>query len=116
MATILAKQTRQPGTIDSGNTPVSNVSANTNYILTALMDAVDIADATLTIGFKLFLDTQLVRDETWTCGAKDKNGNFVPPIFSYSTGSILPTTFRAVITLPRRISFGLDLTTSLVVP
>jgi hypothetical protein len=56
-----------------------------------------------------------VRDETWTCGAKDRHGNFMAPTFSYSTGAFLPTTARGQVTLPKRISFGLDLTLGSVV-
>jgi hypothetical protein len=116
MATILAKQQRQPGTIDSGNVSVAGqVTANTNYTFTALMDAVDIQDPTLVLRFVLSLDAQVVRDETWTCGAKDRHGNFMAPTFSYSTGAFLPTTARGQVTLPKRISFGLDLTLGSVV-
>jgi hypothetical protein len=116
VAVILPKQNRNAGTIDTGNVSVAGqVQPTTNYIFTALMDAADIADPTLVLRFILSLDAQVVRDETWTCGAKDRHGAFMAPSFSYSTGAFLPTTARGQVTLPKRISFGLDLTLGSVV-
>jgi hypothetical protein len=115
MTVVLNQSQRGPGLLDSGNIAVPGAQPQTNYIFTALMAAADIADPTLTITFQMFLDNSLVRDIQWTGGIVGKNGAFREPSFSYSTADIVPSTARVTVSLPKKISFGLDLTTDLIV-
>jgi hypothetical protein len=110
MTVVLNQSQRGPGLLDSGNIAVPGAQPTTNYIFTALMNAADVSDSTLTITFQMFLDSELVRDIQWTGGIIGRDGAFVVPSFSYATSSKIPSTARLTVFLPKKISFGLDLT------
>lgn len=120
MAVVAAQQNRGPGVVDTGTLDLAvvlgaPVQPNTLYIGTAIMDAADLADPTLTFPFQLWLDGQLVRDETWSGGVLDKNGNPSPPRFGWGQSgvdAVAMTTARIVLDLPKRIRIGLDVSTT----
>lgn len=111
MTVILAKQNRS-GPLDSGDINVAGqVNANTKYTFTALMNHADIVDPTLVLDFALFIDGALVYPYQWVGNTPDRDGVARAPTFFVSTGTPpLPTTVRLTVTLPRSLSFGLDLT------
>lgn len=110
MTVIAPKQLRGPGTVGVTQAATGAIP-NTSYHFLALMDAADIADPTLTITLRLFLDARLVwGSNNWTCGVVDRHGAPVTPNFFYSCPQTPPTNFRAEVDLPKAINIGLDVT------
>lgn len=108
MAVIAPKQNRGPGLVGVTR-PATNAQPNTLYRFTALMDAADTEDPTLTLtGLKLLLDSRIVWQGDWTCGQTDRTGNPSPPHFTYMCPQAPPTDFRVEVTLPRVVNIGLD--------
>jgi hypothetical protein len=117
MATVLPFRQQQAGVLDTGNVDVAALRGNkapqpnTAYVIAATMDAADLADTALHIQMDLYLDSQLVYPLAWTGGVRGRNGAIRVPSIRYSTGSILPTTVRLTVNLPRALRFGLDVST-----
>lgn len=109
MAVIAPKQSRGPGTVGVTR-PATNAHPSTQYQFTALMDAADIQDVSLVIGIRLLLDARIVWQGDWNCGAKDRNGAFIAPNFTYACPESPPTNFRVEADLPRAVNLGLDVT------
>lgn len=120
MTVVAPRTNRGPGLVDTGTQNIEAVLgapavAGTEYRLTAIMQAADIADPTLTIGFEMYLDGLLVRQGDWTCGTRDRHGNMMAPYFTYSMGGTPATTVRVTANLPRQVSFGLDVSLGTVI-
>lgn len=119
MTVVLPQQTRGPGTLDSGWLDVSaRIHPGVVYSLTALMAAADALDPTLTLtGLTLQVaDTAaganarvVVGPSAWTGGRTDRQGNPFPPTMSWSSGDAPRPFLRGTVTLPRAVSFGVDL-------
>jgi hypothetical protein len=111
MAIVAPKTLRGPGTVDVTR-PATGAQAGSLYVFTALMDAADIADATLVLQqVSLSLDDRTVYGPVdLPCGTKDRNGRFAAPNFAYSAPEAPPANFTVSVTLPRQCNLGLDIT------
>jgi hypothetical protein len=113
VAVIAAKQLRGvapfPNTVGITRS-AAGAQPMTTYRFLALMDAVDIADPTIVIPTRLFLDAKKVYDQPLSCGVRDRRGNFQAPSFEISTSAVPPANYRVEVDLPRALNIGLDVT------
>lgn len=119
MATVVNQTNRGPGVIDSGTLDLATVlggapQANTIYIGTVILDAVDRDDPTLVMAATtLYIDGQIVWGPTdMTGGMKDRNGNAISPHFEWGYGGAGAATCRITMDLSRRVRIGLDVSTT----
>lgn len=110
MAVIAPKALRGPGTV-SVTAPATGAHAESMYIFTALMDAPDIADATLVLEqVSLSLDDRTVYGPVdMACGTRDRNGKFTAPNFTFSAPEAPPANFTVSVTVSRQLNLGLDI-------
>jgi hypothetical protein len=119
---VVAKQNRSGVLLSPAFDPApvigGPIQPNTNYVMTALMDAADIADPTLVLtnitlqaSYDGGATWRILRGpEDWTCGARNRQGVVVAPYLNWGGGDPpFPNRFRMGVTLPRTLSFGLDL-------
>jgi len=91
---------------------------DTRYITTAILDAADLADASLTItmtiegGPAVTGPWSLMASGGWRGGIRNRAGQNVPPSVSYSTSGTQPAFFRVTANLPRTVNIGLDVATA----
>lgn len=124
MATVLAQQTRNPpsaspdqGLLLSAAIDVSTLPPETAYSATALLPAASLLDSTLAVTMRLEGGPSatgpwaLMAETTWT-GQPGRNGQGAPPSLTYSTSSPLPAFVRGGLWWSKRVSIGMDVSTS----
>lgn len=113
MAVVLTQQVRTAGTY---TTPFANVPAsasNHHFTLTLILSNADRDDPTLSgtlaVEGQYAGVTRTIVSSPWVGGSKDRAGNPVMPSVELNTTNALPDQARAVLSVNKTVSIGLDL-------
>jgi len=109
---ILSKRTHQPGNI---NTPVFNVPVGLRkFVVSALMDAIDLADTSLTMDWQILAkfsgetDFKPLYGGRFVGGLDPEGEPQQAPGMSWTSTGLLPTELKGEFILNKRISIGFD--------